>query len=67
MSTRDLIDAIASGDSVEIQHNFEAEMASRVAERLDVMRQTVAQNMFKTEDVTESVEEIDSDVSDSKE
>lgn len=47
MSTRDLIDAIASGDSVAIQQSFETEMASRIAERLDTMRQDVAKNMFK--------------------
>ena len=47
MSTRDLIDAIASGDSVAIQTTFEAAMASRIAERLDTMRRDVAQNMFK--------------------
>jgi len=48
MSTRELIDAIESGDSVAIQSSFEAAMASRIADRLDVMRQDVAQNMFKS-------------------
>lgn len=47
MSTRDLIDAIQSGDSVAVQSAFEASMAERVAARLDTMRQVVAQNMFK--------------------
>lgn len=47
MSTRDLIDAIQSGDSVAVQSAFEASMAQRVASRLDDMRQDVAQNMFK--------------------
>lgn len=47
MSTRDLIDAIQSGDSVAVQSAFEASMAERVASRLDTMRQDVAQNMFK--------------------
>ena len=47
MSTRDLIDAIQSGDSVAVQSAFEASMAERVASRLDTMRQEVAQNMFK--------------------
>lgn len=67
MSTRDLIDAIASGDSVAIQQSFETEVAGRIAERLDIMRQDVAKNMFNQqeeveldgEDLEEEVEEID--------
>lgn len=47
MSTRDLIDAIQSGDSVAVQGAFETAMAERVAARLDTMRQDVAQSMFK--------------------
>lgn len=62
MSTRDLIDAIQSGDSVAVQSAFEASMATRVAARLDTMRQEVAQNMFKeaapAEQVSEEVEEV---------
>ena len=54
MSTRDLIDAIASGDSVAIEQAFEGAMASRIADRLDTMRQDVAKNMFN-----EDVEELD--------
>lgn len=46
MSTRELIDAIESGDAASIQASFEREMAGRIAERLDVMRQEVAKNMF---------------------
>jgi len=57
MSTRDLIDAIASGDSVAIQQNFESEMANRITSRLDSMRQDVATNMFKQQEEVEQVEE----------
>lgn len=46
MSTRDLIDAIESGDSVAIQNSFEQAMAERIADRIDTMRQEVAKNMF---------------------
>lgn len=46
MSTRDLIDAIQSGDTVAIQSTFEAALSSRIATRLDTMRQEVAKNMF---------------------
>ena len=47
MTTRDLIDAIQTGDSVAVQSAFEAAMAERVAQRIDTKRQEVAQNMFK--------------------
>jgi hypothetical protein len=47
----DLIDAIASGDSLAIDAAFNSEMASRISERLDDMRIDVAQNMFRTESV----------------
>lgn len=51
---RDLIDAIASGDSVAIEQAFNMEMAERISDRLDDMRVDVAQNMFK-----EQVEEVE--------
>lgn len=47
MSVRDIIDAIESGDSAVVQTSFESEISSRIAERLDTMKQAVAQNMFK--------------------
>lgn len=61
MSTRDLIDAIASGDSVATQQVFENEMASRIAVRMDAMRQDVAKNMFKVQEsvVAEQVEDLE--------
>lgn len=63
MSTRDLIDAIAAGDSLGIEKAFESAMASRIVDRLDAMRQNVAKNMFKEAveavEVTEAVEELD--------
>jgi len=54
----DIIDAIQSGDSVAIDNAFNKEMSARVSERLDTMRQDVAQNMFKS---AESVD-LDTDV-----
>jgi hypothetical protein len=52
---KDLIDAIASGDSLAINSAFEYEMANRISERLDDMRTEVAQNMFATESVQEEL------------
>lgn len=61
MSTRDLIDAIASGDSVATQQVFENEMAARIAVRMDTMRQDVAKNLFKVQEsvVAEQVEDLE--------
>ena len=56
MSTRDLIDAIVSGDAIAIENSFEAAMAEKISVKLDDMRQTVAQSMFNTIVDTESVE-----------
>jgi hypothetical protein len=47
-TTRTLIDAIATGDAVGIESSFNAAMAEKIAVQLDVKRQEVAQNMFKT-------------------
>ena len=58
MSTRDLIDAIESGNSSAIQQHFQDAIMSRVAERLDTMRIETAKNMFKSS-VNEEVEQID--------
>lgn len=47
MSTRDLINAIASGDSIATQNAFESEIMSRIAVSMDEKRQEVARNLFK--------------------
>jgi hypothetical protein len=57
---KDLIDAIASGDSLAIDAAFNSEMASRISERLDDMRVDVAQNIFHTESVDELDEAVGS-------
>lgn len=54
MSTKDLIDAIQSGDSQAVEQSFQVEMASRISARLDDMRKDIAKSMF-----TESFEEED--------
>lgn len=56
MSTRDLIDAIESGDAVGIETAFNSVMVDKVAEKLDGMRTDMAQNMFKTPEETTEVE-----------
>ena len=46
MSTRDLVDALISGDSIEIEHAFDATMAEKLLSSLDTYRVQVAQSMF---------------------
>lgn len=58
MSVRDLIDAIASGDSQATQSAFDAEMLSRVASRMETMRLDVAKNMFKAEQAVSEETEL---------
>lgn len=65
----DLINAIASGDSVSIDAAFNAEMATRVSSRLEDMRVSVAQNMFSeqdTEKAEDEVAEVDTEVQDTE-
>ena len=58
----DIIDAIQSGDSVAIDTAFNKEMAARVSDQLDVMRQDVAQNMFKSADIEDLSAEDDTEL-----
>ena len=58
MSTRELIDAIEAGSATEIDAAFNSVMVNKVAEKLDAMRDELAQNMFKTQQIdTEEQEE----------
>lgn len=46
MSTRDLVDALISGDSIEIENAFDATMAERMSTALDTYKIEIAQSMF---------------------
>jgi hypothetical protein len=48
MSTLDLVQAIMSKDAMAIESSFNDVMADKISTRLEDMRTTVAQNMFKT-------------------
>lgn len=59
-ATKELINAISIGDSVGIESAFNTAMAEKISAKLDDMRQSVAQNMFATEEtIEESVEELE--------
>ena len=52
-SVKNLISAIATGDAVGTENAFNATMAEKISAKLDDMRITVAQGMFKTAVETE--------------
>lgn len=58
MSTRDLVDALVSGDSIAIETAFNNVMSDKVSSALDDYRVQVAQNMFMT---PQEVEEVNSE------
>lgn len=68
MSTKDLINAIAAGDAVEIENAFNSTMAEKISSRIDDMRISVAQNLFSKdeasieEEVELTEEEIDEQI-----
>jgi len=61
MSTRDLIDAIDSGDAVGIETAFNSVMVDKVAEKLDAMRTDMSQNMFRTPEQSTEVDAEDTE------
>jgi hypothetical protein len=63
MTVRQLIDAIDSGKTLEIESTFEALMADKVATKLDAYRQEVAKNMFASQ-VAEEKKDDDDDEDD---
>jgi division protein CdvB (Snf7/Vps24/ESCRT-III family) len=58
----DLINAIVEGDAAKIDAAFNSEMATRISDRLEDMRVSVAQSMFATEQVEEQIEEVEDEV-----
>lgn len=46
MSTRELVDALISGDSIAIENTFNAAMSDKVSAALDSYRVQVATSMF---------------------
>lgn len=57
MSTRDLINAIAAGDAIEIENAFNSTMAEKISSRIEDKRIEVAQTLFAAEETIEVVEE----------
>ena len=59
---KDLIAAIDSGDSQAIDSAFQAEMATRIASRLEDMKVNVAKSMFATEQQEQPEEAIEEEL-----
>jgi hypothetical protein len=57
MSTRDLVNAMADGRSVDIESAFNSCVAERVAGKLQQMKVDVAQTMFNSQQEEAPVEE----------
>lgn len=53
----DLINAIVEGDAAKIDAAFNSEMATRISNKLEDMRVSVAQSMFATEQVEDQIED----------
>ncbi len=66
MTVRQLIDAIDSGKTLEIESAFETIMADKVATKLDGFRQEVSKSMFASQ-VAESKDEKEDDDDEDKE
>lgn len=55
MSSLDLVVAIIEGNVMDIEKSFQSVMAEKISERLDVMREDIAFNMFNKD--TEQIDE----------
>jgi hypothetical protein len=56
-SVHNLITAIASGNAIDTENAFNAAMAEKISARLDDMKISVAQNLFKGEAQVETTED----------
>ena len=56
-NVKDLVNAMLAKDANGTQAAFQAAMAEKISAKLDDMRQTMAQNMFKTPAAEQSVEQ----------
>jgi hypothetical protein len=55
MNTRELVDALISGDSLAIENSFSGVMSDKVSTALDNYRVSIAQNMFNQAEDSETI------------
>lgn len=70
MSTKELVDALLSGDAKDIQKQFNNAIGERIVDRLDTMRQEVSQRMFSSvqedSDLKEDVDDVNAAIQSGK-
>lgn len=59
MTTRELVDALISGDSVAIDTAFDTVMTQKVSSALDDLRVSVATNMFNPQEEVRDEPEVE--------
>ena len=57
-NTKELVDAITSGNNVEAERIFKDNMAARVGDKLEMQRREVANSFVKTKKVESDEEEV---------
>ena len=53
MTTRDLIDAMAAGKTVDMESAFNAQVAERVAAKIEQMKLDMSQTLFQNKETVE--------------
>jgi hypothetical protein len=61
MTTRDLIDAMAAGKTVDMQSAFNAQVAERVAAKIEQMKLDMSQTLFQNKEAVEQESEEESE------
>jgi hypothetical protein len=56
-NTRELVDALLSGDSIAIENSFNTVMSDKVSQALDSYRINLSQQMFDQEESEENTDD----------
>jgi|LakMenE18May11ns_1017448.scaffolds.fasta_scaffold9254566_1 hypothetical protein len=56
-NTRELVDALISGDSIAIENSFNTVMSDKVSQALDSYRINLSQQMFDQEESEENTDD----------
>jgi hypothetical protein len=61
MTTRELIDAMAAGKTVDMESAFNAQVAERVAAKIEQMKLDMSQTLFQNKEAVEQESEEESE------
>lgn len=56
MSTKNLVNAIIAGNATEIEYAFKEALYTKIADRMEQLREQIAKNMFKS--VDQQIDEV---------